>query len=58
MSPYGFGGGEILFILVYLVIVIAAIAGWIVLLIAAWRGMRALEAIAKAMQERVLKDGS
>jgi len=50
MPTYGFAGAEIIFLLVWLLFLLGGIAGWIVLLVAAWRLMRAHESVAESLK--------
>jgi len=40
-----------IFFLVWLAMVIVMVGGWVALLIAAWRGMKAHESIARSLEE-------
>lgn len=39
-----------IFMLVYVVMMVVMIGGWIVFLVAAWRGMKAHEAVAESLR--------
>jgi hypothetical protein len=43
--------GGIIFFAIWLLLMIGMIAGWIIFLIAVWRGMKAHESIAESMKE-------
>ena len=43
--------GGIIFFVIWLILMLGVIAGWIILLIAVWRGMKAHESIAESMKE-------
>jgi hypothetical protein len=50
MTPFGIGGFEIGFVLIWLLFFIGGIAGWIVALIALWRIMKAHEKLAMGIE--------
>ena len=43
--------GGVLFFLVWLLMMVGMIAGWIILLVAIWRGMLAHESIAESLRQ-------
>ena len=45
--------GGIIFFVIWLILMLGVIAGWIILLIALWRGMKAHETIAESIKELV-----
>ena len=50
MGPSGLGIAGGLFFLVYLLVMGGMIAGWVVFLVAAWRGMKAHESVAESLR--------
>lgn len=55
MPTYGFAGAEIVLLLVWLLLFLGGIGGWIVFLIAAWRLMRAHESVAESLKALAAK---
>ena len=45
--------GGIIFFVIWLILMLGVITGWIILLIAFWRGMKAHESIAESIKELV-----
>jgi len=43
--------GGIIFFVIWLILMLGVITGWIIFLIAVWRGMKAHESIAESMKE-------
>lgn len=51
MTPFGVGGFEIVFFAIWLLFVLAGIGGWLALVVALWRLMKAHESLARAVKE-------
>jgi len=43
--------GGIIFFVIWLLLMLGIIAGWIIFLVAVWRGMKAHESIAESLKE-------
>jgi hypothetical protein len=53
MYPLNNFMGGIIFFVIWLLLMLGIIAGWIIFLVAVWRGMKAHESIAESMKELV-----
>ena len=55
MSPFGIGGIEIGFIIIWFLFFIGGIVGWIIFLISVWRLMKAHEQLSKSVEKLAIK---
>jgi hypothetical protein len=51
MYPLNNFMGGIIFFVIWLLLMLGIISGWIIFLVAIWRGMKAHESIAESMKE-------